>query len=184
MLWAAAWPAAGARGRLPRGRRADPAPSRRVYAPLDEIQDWPKGKVKYLPMEAGQFDRLVAAAEQSRLALRHKKPPRLGAARYQARLADDGRLVGQARLEIAHAAQAAVLLPLDPCNLALGTAHWADPPAAPARLGLTADGRLQALVERTGPLELAWSLRAERRPRRGRRVRLRSARKPGQSLHA
>jgi hypothetical protein len=147
---------------------ASPAPPpgealrfRRVYVPAGEIQDWPKGAAKYLPIEAREFDRLLEVIERSPAGQQGQVAARVVSARYQARAADDRRIVGDAKIEIVCAAKSAVLLPLEPCNLAVSKAVWEDPPGTPATLGLGSDGRLRVLVERSGSLGFEWSLRAE-----------------------
>jgi hypothetical protein len=157
---ATAGPAPGAEP-APAASQADSALQfRRVFVPAGEIQDWPKGSVKYLPIEAREFDRLLEVIGRTPAGQQGQVAARVVAARYQARATDDRRIVGTAKIEIACREKTAVLLPLEPCNLAVSTAAWEDPPG-PATLGLGSDGRLRVLVERSGTLGLEWSLRAQ-----------------------
>jgi hypothetical protein len=162
LLWAGA--GSGAAGAEPASSAPQPGEAlrfRRVYVPAGEIQDWPKGTAKYLPIEAREFDRLLEVIEHSPAGQQGQVAARVLAARYQARAADDRRIVGSAKIEIVCAAKSAVLLPLEPCNLAVSKAVWEDPPGTAATLGLGSDGRLRVLVERSGSLGFEWSLRAE-----------------------
>jgi hypothetical protein len=59
------------------------------------------------------------------------------------------------------------MLPLDPCGLAVSKANWLVDESKPAQLGLGVDGKLRVLVERSGKLQLAWSLSRPARRRRG-----------------
>jgi hypothetical protein len=130
---------------------------RRVYAPADGLNQWPGG-AKYLPIESAEFDRLLSAAQGSSSATASAAAVRTLVARYEARLDPEGRIAGEGLLEIASTAQTPVLLPLEPCNLAVSKARWGDPLATPAVWGLASDGRSQLLVERSGQLRWQWSL--------------------------
>lgn len=173
----------------PAGAAGEPPPAdaqlpavlhfRRVYAPADRIEDWPRGNVPYMPIDAAEFERLLKAARTARPGGGASAAARVVAARYRARLSGEGPLVGQAEFEVVHGAEAPVLLPLDPCNLAIGKASWdpqpseasgnpgagndaapeAEPQPAPASLGAGVGGNLAVLVERSGRLTVDWSLR-------------------------
>ncbi|HEX4149322.1 MAG TPA: hypothetical protein VHY20_10055, partial [Pirellulales bacterium] len=134
---------------------------RRIYAPSNGILDWPRGNVRYLPIEAAEFERLVRAARGLPVETATALAARVERARYSARLDDDLLTAGLATLEIVHAASDAVLLPLAPCNLALAPENRLEEPQDGA-LGTRPDGRLALLVKRSGPLELGWTLRGRR----------------------
>ena len=105
---------------------------RRVFAPADRMKDWPRGDVKYLPVDAAEFDRLLAAARSIAPGAGVPKGVRAVAARYTARWDEAQTLRGAATLEItAHRRQPGVAA-AGPCNLALGKARWlgAESPAA------------------------------------------------------
>ena len=186
--------AAGARAAEPPvGAGSDgPLRFRRVYFPADDLKSWPGGGgVKYVPMESREFERLVTVLQSSSPGAQSQMPVRPVRAEYRAQLANpkaaggyaaplssnenwDGAppvvlpvLTGDVTLEIAPAVKTPVLVPLDPCNLAVTEAHWADAKSTPAALGLGSDGRLQVLVERSGPLRLEWSLAARRQAAEG-----------------
>ena len=164
---AGAWGAAAApaqTGGTPGGRQAtDPLRFIRVYAPADRLQDWPRGDVKYVPMEPKEFERLLSVAQSAGPGLR-RSVAGVAAARYHARLADDRLVDGEATLEIFHVAAGGVLLPLAPCGLAVHNPRWAGAEEQAATLGLAEDGKLEVLVEREGRLQLDWSLRGRRDP--------------------
>ncbi|NQU26549.1 MAG: hypothetical protein HQ567_35140, partial [Candidatus Nealsonbacteria bacterium] len=150
---------------------------RRVYAPADQVDDWPLGTTRYLPMEAAEFERLLAV---TRATAPDTRPPDAAAwtsCRYQARLAGDRLVDGKATLQVVHSVENPVLLPLDPCGLAVGRARWEAPQQTvgeptdgestvgeqtEAVLGLGDDGKLQVLVGRSGGLNLDWSLSGSR----------------------
>ncbi|MCE5269479.1 MAG: hypothetical protein LLG00_16505, partial [Planctomycetaceae bacterium] len=130
----------------------------RVLVPENRVNDWPTGGAKYLPMDASAFERLLEAAKP---ALTHTpSPPRtaVSAARYKARLVGE-RLVGSAVLDVAHSDAGPVMLPIDPCNIAIDRPTWRNGATdQEAELGLAADGRFQLRVDRAGRLCFEWSL--------------------------
>jgi hypothetical protein len=134
---------------------------RRIYAPAQGIQDWPRGNVRYVPIEPAEFERLVDAVRTIPSGANAATLVRITRARYQARLQNDTLEAGRATLDITHSGKAAALLPLFPCGLALESAHWSDD-AAEMKLGVARDGKLAALVDRTEPMLLDWSLRGHR----------------------
>ncbi|HEY5314063.1 MAG TPA: hypothetical protein VIK18_16145, partial [Pirellulales bacterium] len=134
---------------------------RRIYAPSNGILDWPRGNVRYLPVEPDEFERLVQAAGGLPLETATALAARIDRAHYRARLDDDLLAAGQATFEIMHSAAGPVLLPLAPCNLALALEDQADEPQDVV-LGTRPDGRLTLLVKRSGPLHLNWTLRGRR----------------------
>ncbi|MBU4397744.1 MAG: hypothetical protein KKE86_00270, partial [Planctomycetes bacterium] len=136
---------------------------RRVLAPQDRMKDWPLGGERYLPMDAAEFERLVGAMKPRDA--KHPAAPSaaVAAARYRAHLAGE-RLIGKAVLDVVLARDGPAALTLEPCNAALGEARWrsaADATTA-AVLGLTGEGKLAVLVEKSGRLEFDWSLAARR----------------------
>ncbi len=82
-------------------------------------------------------------------------------AEYRARLRSPDVLEGEATLSIEHRTTPAVLLALDPLGLAVSQASWETGAAA---LGRSSDGRLGVMVQQSGELKLAWTLRGERGP--------------------
>ena len=87
------------------------------------MKDWPLGDGRYLPMDAAEFQRLVEAANARRSPARTAPPAVVAAARYEAKWLGE-RLVGKAALEVILAGPAPAVLPLEPCNLAVGKASW------------------------------------------------------------
>ena len=149
-------------GDAPGGRQAtDPLRFIRVFAPADRLQDWPRGDVKYVPMDAAEFERRLAIV-QAPAPDGQRSVSSVVACRSHARLADDRLVDGEATLEVFHAAPGGVLLPLDPCGLAVHNPRWAGAEEQAATLGLAEEGKLEVLVEREGRLQLDWSLRGQR----------------------
>jgi len=135
---------------------------RRVLAPEQRIQDWPVGGEKYLPLDTAEFDRLLSIAQSAGAKSPATPAAGITAAKYQARLEGDQLVAGQAAIDVALFTQMPVLLPWDPCNLAIGKAFWAD--KSPAALGLGSDGKTQLQVVRSGQLRFDWSLAGKRDP--------------------
>lgn len=134
----------------------------RVYAPADRLQDWPLDQGHYPPIPRDEFERLVKAARADATLVRASLAASLTAAQYQARLVGEELTQGEAALEVSHAAEAPVLLRLDPCRLPVRQPRWTHPAGKPAQVGLGVDGSVQVLVERAGRLEFEWSLRGRR----------------------
>jgi len=139
-----------------------PLEFRRVYAPADRIEDWPRGNERYVPMNATEFRRLVELVQAGQLNAPFGQSTKIDRAAYTARWTDEGVLVGQAAFDVVHQSPEASLLPLDPCNLAISGANWRTGKTGKALLGHGADGKLRVLVERSGRLLVDWSLRGER----------------------
>src|SRR5262249_14105251 len=102
------------------------------------------------------------ARAAGRAALAARRPPRLAEARYRAALAEDS-LTGRAEWKIDNPGPVPARLPLEPLQLALGAAQWAD--GRPALVGDFGAGS-ELLVEARGPqtLSLNWSARGLREP--------------------
>ena len=71
-------------------------------------------------------------------------------AQYDARLKGENLLQGSATLNVSQSIARAMLMTLDPCNLAIARAQSVTSDGAPAVLGITGDGKLQVLAERSG----------------------------------
>ena len=134
---------------------------RRYFVPDDRPKDWPYGDIPYVPIEKEEFDRLIATVQSApQFAL--AASARVSRAKYEAKLGDRESLSGQARLEINHAAPTPVLLPLDPCGVAIEFVQWDDAENPEAIFGLASDGRAAVYVDRSGTLLFDWSLRGRR----------------------
>ncbi len=96
-------------------------------------------------------------------------PAAIGVALYEAKFADD-QLIGEASMNIILTGSAPAMLPFETCNLALDAVSWAPPEGQPtkapqrAALGLSADGKQELMVERSGRLTFKWSLDGRRDP--------------------
>ncbi|MFH1923568.1 MAG: hypothetical protein ABIP48_27225 [Planctomycetota bacterium] len=140
----------------------------RVFVPADRLQDWARGKVRYVPVAPDEFEQLVKRAGAAGRASRASVGAAVVSARYVARLEGAALIDGEASLEVVHSADAPVMLPLDPCGLAIDEASWAGEDELlheDARFGLGADGRFGVLVERASSprsLEFGWSLGGRR----------------------
>ncbi len=136
---------------------------RRVLVPATSREDWPLGQQKYLPIGPDEFEKLLAAsASPEAVANRSAVAPRISHAEYEAYL-DGNRLTkGRGTLWVEHVSEARALLRLDPCNLAVSKAVWADEDPRLAVFGMGVGGSLDLLVEQAGQLEIDWSLAGRR----------------------
>ncbi len=114
--------------------------------------------MKYLPMEAGEFERLLGAVQRTAPGVPAQTSVGLVEAQYEARLKGQSLLQGSATLDVSQSIASAMLMTLDPCNLAIARAQWVTSDGAPAVLGITGDGKLQVLAERSGQMKFDWSL--------------------------
>lgn len=130
---------------------------RRVYAPEDRLEKWPRKAIRYIPMEPGEFESLLKRAKLAGTAPHALAS--IASAEYTGQLVDARTLAGTAKLNVAHRADRAVLMPLGPCNLAINEPQWTDDPSRPALLGLAEGGATALRVSQGGVLQLSWSLR-------------------------
>ncbi len=144
-----------------------PLEFRRVFTPAGQWKDWPRDGIRYVPMKSEEFERLVNSAQGAV----QDAPPVSAAvtsAEYRATLDSGGVLRGEATLGIAHGQEHSVMLPLDPCGLAIAQAEWAGAKPQAAQLGLGIDGKMAVLVTHGGELRFRWTLRGEQEPGGGR----------------
>ncbi|NUQ61404.1 MAG: hypothetical protein HUU20_02880 [Pirellulales bacterium] len=165
LTWLLAFAACcSAGGRLTATDAEGPAAEfRRVFTPADRLEEMPRDHARYVPMKADDFERLLAAGSPSE----DGGPARracIASAQYVARLAPEGVIQGDATLNIVHQAPGHVMLPLEPCTMAISEAAWAEQPPRPAKIGLGPEGGLEVLVERAEVLRFRWSLRGSRDP--------------------
>lgn len=133
---------------------------RRVFAPADRLQDWPRDNARYVPMAREEFETLVRDAMQAADRSHAAAPPTPVSARYSARLLGDSLVDGEAVYEVATPTAGPFTVWLDPCNLALAEATWLGQPPQPAELTTGADGRIGVRAAGPGQLRVRWSLRA------------------------
>ncbi len=121
-----------------------------VFGPADRQAEWePKDHRELAPNE---FREMVRRAHAG-------LPPAIRSAHYEAKFENDELVDGRAQLDIEHLGPVKASLPLTPCNLAIGTAGWADRDGETARLGLGPRGRFELRVDHGGRLEFDWSLK-------------------------
>jgi hypothetical protein len=128
---------------------------RKVFVPQGDIEAL---KRDYMPIRRDKFEQLLAEIE-SQSAAPGQLAARIQRAEYTAVL-DGAQLInGQAKLDVVHHATDASLLPLAPCNLALGPATWQgdEDGERAASLGMDPQGALVAIVERSATLQLPWT---------------------------
>ncbi|HEX3870695.1 MAG TPA: hypothetical protein VHV77_09675, partial [Pirellulales bacterium] len=133
---------------------------RRIYAPADAIRDWPRGNIRYLPVDPSEFDRLVEAAQSTSTSAHTVPRARVETMHLKGRLVDGKEFEGQGTLHIVTDDEASTsAVPFSPCNLAMDAISWTKPDAA-ATLSAASDGDTMLLVSRSGSLAFDWSLRA------------------------
>lgn len=137
-----------------------PMTFRRVYAPADQPEIWPRDDVRYIPVAPDEFERLVRAARGP--AARSDLEAAVTAAEYSATFAGEELVEGHASLSIKSRDSSPSLVALEPCGLAIERAIWDGDPSRVASLGAMGDGHLAVVVERDGLLEMDWSLRGKR----------------------
>ncbi len=136
---------------------------RRVYAPADRLKDWPRDNLRYVPVDAAEFERLAALA-QAQAGEAALPPCPLAEARYRARLEGDTLVDGEAVLRFAPAPSHRARWVLEPWNPAVSEALWTTNPPEPATLLAAGDGKLAVLAHPSRSLRLLWSLRGTRDP--------------------
>ena len=114
----------------PAGPSKEPASLqfRRVYVP-ESVKDWPKGDVKYLPMDAKEFERLVGQVQRKSTRLPTQSAAGFIQSQFECRLSGDPQagtplLQGSGTLEVSPAIASGMLMTLEPCNLAIERAQW------------------------------------------------------------
>ena len=60
----AAQPAEAAPRKSQAPATSSPLRFRRIYAPAERVQDWPRGTARYVPVEGEEFERLLKAAQE------------------------------------------------------------------------------------------------------------------------
>ena len=154
-VWAVAWPSRGAENPSspdsPQG-----ITFRRVFVPVDQPKQWPRD-VRYVPIDRAEFEKLLATiAGAGQMDSSHGAT--IAAAEYQARLTESALLAGEATWRIVHRGKGVARLELRPCGLAISSAHWAEDQGRSVPIGLAPGGQLAALIDRSGKMQLRWSL--------------------------
>ena len=140
---------------------ADSAPGkriayRRVYAPVDRLADWPRGKGLYKPMDATAFERWASGESIQ------NESPQVTDAQFSAILEDDDQLTGEMALQIDSPSTELQVLPLSPCEVALADLEWEQHgERIPAQIGSDVQGRLFLFVSGSGTLRGRWSVRGK-----------------------
>jgi hypothetical protein len=129
---------------------------RRVYAPAERVQDWPRGTARYVPVDGPEFERLLKAAEEQ--AGDHPAPAALARAEYTAQFDGIDGLQGTFAWEIERTGSSASAVDLAPLNLALEKTRWSDSPQ-PVELGMGENGAATLIANRAGTVTGTWSLR-------------------------
>lgn len=137
-----------------------PTAYRRVFVPADAPDSWPIGGERYLPLANEEFLKLWNDARDA-----SATSARLGGAVFRAELVDDALLVGTASFDVETPDNEPRIAPLEPLNLAVGTATWQGAGAPDVQWGVwsrSGQGNVfGVLAPRSGTLQVNWQLRAE-----------------------
>ncbi|MCE9556572.1 MAG: hypothetical protein K8T91_24750 [Planctomycetes bacterium] len=140
-----------------------PLTFRRVFVPAEQVDQWPRGATRYVPVKAAELERLLSAATERSDDAGAPASGRLVAARYSARLTAEGLLSGEMQLDVRHDAQDPLHVPLTPCGVALSEPEWlGDLKSKPAVVGVDPEGVLRLVVAQRGTMRATWSLRGRR----------------------
>ena len=124
-----------------------------VLCPEDKEPEWrPHGEVPHRLVAPSVFSEMLRNAHPG-------VPPAIRSAHYEARFAEDEVIHGRAMLAVEHLGPMETTLSLEPCNLALERAGWADRDGEAARIGLAPSGQMELRVDHGGKLDLSWSLK-------------------------
>jgi hypothetical protein len=129
-----------------------------ILCPEAWEEEWRPGGASYRRVAQGDFFEMLRSAYPGR-------PPSIRSASYEARLDGDELVDGRALLAIGYLGPIKATLPLDPCNLAIERAGWADRDGEFAQAGLGPNGEFALRVDRGGTLDAAWSLKGAREAR-------------------
>ncbi len=140
---------------------AEPLSFRRVYAPADRPELWPRDSGRYVPMDAAEFEELVRLLQAVPPGMSDLGQARLLHAEYEARLVEPDLLQGRAVLHWEYQAGEPVLARLEGWELPLSSAAWNDADAPAPLIGTGPDGTTLVLVDRPGPLIVSWTLRGQ-----------------------
>ncbi|HEV2971624.1 MAG TPA: hypothetical protein VGY55_16730 [Pirellulales bacterium] len=97
---------------------------RRVFVPEARIDDWPRGNLRYLPLDAVEFEKMLDRAKRATTKDRSPSEAQVVRAVYEAELTENELVGGRATLEIRSFRKEAGLLSLDPCSLAIDSPRW------------------------------------------------------------
>lgn len=134
---------------------------RRIFVPADKLDAWPREGDKFIPVEAAEFEALVAAANKS--ADKRELTASIDVAEYWATLEDDGRFHGRGKWTISARDKKSTFLQLSGPSLVPLAPHWQGDPQEPVRLGAwglsnQAADRDGLHVQRSGALEFEWTI--------------------------
>ena len=134
---------------------------RRIFVPLDQIDQWPRGDEKYLPIDQVEFQRLLDVIDAKSDSPAGAES-RIERAIYRARFDGENLIRGVALLDIKHSAEHTVILPLTGIGLPVSNPRWIGEQTSTAQVGSVDDEQLVALVGRSGRLRFDWTLKGNR----------------------
>ncbi len=143
----------------------------RLLVPADRPEDWPRDPAAhYLPMPADEFDRRIRQLRDGLVSPAFPTTAQLVRASYVADLSDDS-LHGRLEWKFEQQGSTPGIVPLGDCQFALSNFAWisdqASQHATPeqssanpkdAVVGNDSQGKLVAIVDRSGTLKAHWSL--------------------------
>ncbi len=136
----------------------------RIHVPADETGQWPREGVRYAPpIDEEEFHRLIETIASS-TGSPAPGGSKIATAQYAARWDRELTLRGQASLDVVHLTSQQAVVSLDGCGLAMSRPEWDEADPREAIVGLSGNGQLVAVVEKSSTLTFDWSLRGSPAP--------------------
>lgn len=145
----------------PSASQSQTVPYRRVFVPDKNVDAWPRGKDKYIPIEAKDFEDAVAAA--NRTGATNLSSANITSAQYEAALGSDGILRGRGRWNISTLGPSPALLLLPNLTISIHSLRWSELGQDAPKLGMWGNSggeanQLGLLVPGSGVMEFDWTL--------------------------
>lgn len=136
-----------------------PLTFRRVFVPADNVQAWPRGSEKYLPIEPQEFNSWISAANRTGST---QETVFISDAEYLGRFENDRTLGGSGRWKIELKGEGPEILSLPESSIVIQNARWEDDAQRPVRLGAWGEDAEEAQgmgleVSQSGTLAFDWT---------------------------
>jgi hypothetical protein len=140
---------------------------RRIFVPAGDIEIWPVEDEKFLPVESGEFQKLISAANGADKSARPRAT--IIEAIYNGRMLDNKRVVGRGSWRVELHGKSPVFMPLGKISPAIREPHWRDDSSDTVRWGFWGHRERNAdlfgvEVTRSGVLDFGWQLGVDAQP--------------------
>ncbi len=140
-----------------------PTRYRRIFVPANDPKTWPLGHEKYLPIEAKDFEALIAGDSA---AAAKPAAASLDSAEYTARLDDDGVLRGHGQWTGNTKLGESLFVPIPQFSLTVTNARWTGAENQQVQLGMwgndnAAPSDWGLVIPRPGTLDFDWEIRPQ-----------------------